>query len=445
MSRNSNYFTGLFSQWLLDHPDLSKHIQIDAIPHNLTDEERQQKIAQIEMKRQLSVIQIDKLKRNEFDISTFKKPGELSPPPEDSANRAVWINHILYFVKIEIFKMKIKYANEVRQKCEAIIKLLTDPDLVPSSLDININENDLIEELKQEPTNVTKMKVYKGILASYYNKCISKPAEVNQLIQIMQNVLSHATLQIDRKTYYFTHNNIQQKFEQIIMSQNNPFKEEINQFLKTFQDIPRQQFTQKLVEIYTKLSQFFSITNPIEASCAVIMLFRVVFEKAYAIDPRYFYPNRGFGINTIAKRVPCEYIDLDTQFLPPHDPKEPIIDVFRRDRYYTQGSLHLTFAFLHTNPIDAIFEVHEMLMCIEKGATQRMKKTTDIISMFPFETTFGLYVGCMLASDVPSFEELGQFITDFAPTNGLCPEFEFAYTTTIACVDFCKVLYSNFG
>jgi hypothetical protein len=92
-----------------------------------------------------------------------------------------------------------------------------------------------------------------------------------------------------------------------------------------------------------------------------------------------------------------------------------------------------------TNPIDAIFEIHEMIAYLEHTVSKHGSS-----GMVPFEVAFGLYIGAVLASDVPNFEELAEFVDDFGPASGMCPEFEFTRTTTKAAFDYCKTLREKF-
>jgi hypothetical protein len=60
---------------------------------------------------------------------------------------------------------------------------------------------------------------------------------------------------------------------------------------------------------------------------------------------------------------------------------------------------------MHTNRFDALYEIAEMIGCIERYATEQRNG-----GLLPFEVTFGFYYGAILVSMVPSFEELAAFI-----------------------------------
>ena len=152
---------------------------------------------------------------------------------------------------------------------------------------------------------------------------------------------------------------------------------------------------------------------------------------------------KNFSVKTVASKIPCSHLAISDEFLPPHKPEDKMIDVFSKNDFYLMGSLHLQFAALLLNPIDAIYEIHEMMACNRRGAEIIVNDPN--VTVFPFETTFGLFIASILTTDLPNFDQVAQFIADFAPQGGMCPEFEYVSTTTRAAHEFCRCLVEDFS
>jgi hypothetical protein len=52
--------------------------------------------------------------------------------------------------------------------------------------------------------------------------------------------------------------------------------------------------------------------------------------------------------------------------------------------------------------------------------------------VFPFEVTFGLFLGVLLSSHVHNWAMIAQFVEDYTPVSGLCPSFEFSKAKAVA-------------
>ena len=281
------------------------------------------------------------------------------------------------------------------------------------------------------------MSEYQKVMNVDLENCVPNNITEQKLREVLIQIVEQMALQIDTKTYFFASNVKEQKFEQWLFCESLPMREDVDAVLKNFQNEPRRMFPQRIIELYMNISQHFEVGggDPVMASCLIIMLFRVMFSRAYGENPAFFYKGEKTGLQLIGKKIRVESLEVPEEILPEHEEGECVYDVFRRDTVYRRAGKHFEYAILATNPIDAIFEIHEILMYIQNVVSTRASG-----GMMPFETTFGLYIGAMLASDLPNFEELAEFVCDFAPSSGLCPEFEFTCTTTQAALNYCKTL-----
>ena len=84
-----------------------------------------------------------------------------------------------------------------------------------------------------------------------------------------------------------------------------------------------------------------------------------------------------------------------------------------------------------------------MLKNIEKGAVSILPK--GFSSLFEFEINFGLYLGILISSQIPNFEQLANFIINFSPKDSLSSKLQFTLMTTSAVYSYCDTIKQNFS
>lgn len=437
-SRSSWSFNPELIKWCDEHKDLLKFIAIDACCTKASPEEEVMKLAENEMAKQQEIMKISNFQKEtlESELKKLETQVKAPKPPWDADPKAMKHFHVSRFLSEKLIRMRRKELAKVNEEANHLLELLTDVSIVPPSVSIAIN----FDELRQALNGSMKffaMSEYQKVASVDLASCVPNNITEEKLRVVLNQVVDQVALQIDRKTFFFASNDKEQRFEQWLFCDSLPMREDVDNILRDFQKEPRRMFPQRIIELYAKISQYFEVGvgDAEKASCMIIMLFRVMFSRAYGENPLFFYKSEKTGLQNIGKQIPVESLEVPEEILPKHEAGENVYDVFRRDGVYRRAGRHFEYAILATNPIDAIFEIHEILMYIQNIVSARA-----IGGMMPFETTFGLFIGAMLASDVPNFEELAEFVCDFAPANGLCPEFEFTCTTTQAALNYCKTL-----
>jgi hypothetical protein len=114
----------------------------------------------------------------------------------------------------------------------------------------------------------------------------------------------------------------------------------------------------------------------------------------------------------------------------------------RGNPFFEECGAHFVNATFHTNPFDALHEIGQAITCIEQHGSRVGEFRGGIL---PYEVTFGLFLGAVLGCGPPNFEELAQFVVDFAPVGGMCPAFEFAVATTRAAMLHCRAVAQEGG
>ncbi|OHT17420.1 hypothetical protein TRFO_12376 [Tritrichomonas foetus] len=496
------YFDDFFTNWLVEHALLTKYLEINSIKQvnpiheqneisktsaneNIINNQETDKnidnsfprfIGQLEMRRQKQLLRLNQFKESALEIlyeatqpptfaafkeNTFGKNNEteeninsqnfdfnLSPNVKLNIQNSgifgngkyldFWGLHMLYFVKKKQCIIRRKQLERSMNLTQTLINLIIDPKLAVYKFDIIVNEEAFFKEMLKTPENYERLETF--------SRTIFKEFIVEDFKKGIVDILSHTSLQVDKTSYYFNETSLQEKFENIIFDQDFLLKSEIENVIINFTSKSRTQFTQDIISLFIKFLQFLTGIDPVESSCCFIFLIRAMFSKAYSICPFFFYPpidNSSLrSIDNIRPKVPCNFFSIPEEALPAHKPEDSIVAVMKNNQFYQRGAMHLEFAAMLLNPIDAIYEIHEMMICNHRGVSICSKEKN--LPVFPFETTFGLYIASALLSNLPNFEQLAKFVIDFAPTNGLCPEFEFVMTTTHAAYNFFSTLKNSF-
>jgi hypothetical protein len=362
----------------------------------------------------------------------MSKPGAGSPP------NLIWLFHLYQFLQLESFHSRREdLANAITQ-AQQLVELLRDPALVPAMLDVRIEEHSLQTALLDVSMKSLLLTEYIKVVQADIRDLQLPPWTVIQFQVILKQILERVSLQIDNVTFYIRPTEADQQFESWLFNPSLPFSDEFESFFQNFTDLPRKEFSQVAFGLFSKLRTVFSFIDSIGFSCGLILFFRAIFARAFSENPRYFYRNEPGNLTTIAELFPVESLEVSPEFLPDHPDGSTVFEVFKDLELFQRAASHLAFTCFFTNPIDALFEIHEVIHILEQFTASITPETGTKI--LPFETVFGLFIAAILMSDIPNFEELAAFVGDFAPEGCLCQDFLFAFSTSQAAAKYCRTL-----
>jgi hypothetical protein len=429
--------------WLMDNPYLVKFIRIDASPDILDPERFAQRVAGIEMGRQTQVVHL-----NHFIDTTLKVlldclsfPGSMPKPGSEASPKLMWLYHFYMVLQDESFHMRrTDLANSIAYT-QKLIDFLRDPAILPPDLDVGVEEHEFQKAMLDGSMASFVLTEYLKVVQADLRDLHPMVYKVPQFQSLLVQILDRVRLQIDMVTFYIPPTESDQHFEEWLFNPSLPLADELTIFFENFGT--RKEFTNRACELFGKLQTVFSFVDSIGLSCGLIMFFRAVFGRAYGDNPAFFFPNKPSNLALVRDFLPVESLEISPEFLPPHEPEAPVYSVFSGLRLFDRAASHLLFAFYFTNPIDALFEVHEAVHILEQfAASQSPEGGTRIL---PFETAFGLFIAAVLVNDLPNFEEFAAFVVDFAPEKCLCQDLLFAYSTAHAATKYCQTLRETYA
>jgi hypothetical protein len=440
---NENALPPPLLAWLMDNSYLVKFIRIDACPDILDPERFAQRVAAIEMGRQTQVVRL-----NHFNDTTLKVlldclsfPGSMPKPGPEASPQLMWLYHFYMVLQDESFHSRRTDLSTSISHTQHLIDFLRDPSLLPPGLDVRVEEHEFQKAMLDGSMTSFVLTEYLKVVHADVRDLRPMVYNVSQFQSVLVQILDRVRLQIDLVTFYIPPTESDQLFEEWLFNPSLPFADEFGHFFDDFGARP--QFTDRVLELFSKLQTVFSFVDSVGLSCGLIMFFRAVFARAYANSPAFFFANEPSNLALVRDFVPIESLEISTEFLPPHDPGASVYSVFSGLKLFHRAASHLLFAFYFTNPIDALFEVHEVVHILEQVAASHSPEGGTRI--LPFETVFGLFIAAVVVNDLPNFEEFAAFLVDFAPEKCLCQDLLFAFSTAHAAAKYCKTIRETYA
>ena len=167
--------------------------------------------------------------------------------------------------------------------------------------------------------------------------------------------------------------------------------------------------------------------------------------RSYEICPSFFAPKLNGDMLKIEqlRQLPMNRYSFPLSHIRKDAYDLQIRDFFRRDQWFFSASCFLTQALFCSNPIDALYNVHESLLRVHKGALVNRSidsSAKDFASVLCFDDLFSLFFGALMAADLPDLSYLAWFTGKYAPKSCLSPSFEYALANVEALMTHCKNL-----
>lgn len=415
-----------FYVWLTNHSELVPFIQVESFPSTLKEHEKNKMISKYKKNKEAYVEQLmqfstEQLVLSEPDLSDTQRPDF------DSAKRAVWLYHFICYIRWEIYTNQLNAFNKSLAACSSIISLLTSND-IPETFNVIIDLSGLYKYMLKEDPFVTALRWKFQFTANEYSRFISVPASLAKLKQILYNTLDFCKNQMDKTSSYFYPNNADQRFQQILLTKNSPIYQDFVDFIETFPEMPKNQYTHNLLLFFQKFAKVYELNTVENISVAMTLLMRSAFSYSYEQKPDYFYPKTENLLEP--SKFLCSDACTEGLFLSAEELQRPLGEIFDTPEF-SAASMRLDFATLYVNPIDALFEIHESIRITQRIVNTKLNRENRVLA---FEELFGPLVGVALCS--ADFLRLGHFVIDFAPASELNPDLDYTLATVKALIKY---------
>ena len=435
-----------FENWINTHQEISQFLSYAVIPDPDEAEMAIEKDKIINSTRSKEISKMKEFLDKKIEELSQKRKHKVKvkkPPFQDVIEKKKIFN-ILRFVYREFSHMQEKYFLSIKKSIQSLISLLRNKVLL-SNIDLIIKTEFYTVYLK-EPTELEHLfyaKEYYENLYINFDKThnIQKHKMSNNPLKKIVDAMNSNN---NNKIVYYPEDENQYAYENILSDTKFKYVHEIIKFITSFSTKSRADFMIELLTLSDSICSAYEIKDQLSIIYSYSFFSRFIFKITYSYSPKYFFPNYLENNSQIPKyshRVVCSHVDIPGELLGPHEPSDKLIDVMGRNPFYKEAAEHILMACFYSNPLGALNEIHLAIECNEKGAFEQIQD--EKAPMFPFETTFGLFVGSIFLSETPNFEEMIQFIIDFTPKSAINADFEFALTISRAALEFCTELINE--
>lgn len=434
-----NGFTPDFYRWLTQHTDLIQYLQIDHVRPDTNLEEMK-----------FNTFQTAANLINFYNLNLLAKrpvkPDRLALPPADYGTHAIDLTRRINFLRLKGYKIHIKSYERACQICNDFIQLYQTPNLLPSNLILNFKESLFFYEALKEPVAKTRLLSRADFLESMLTESIRSlhfPSVSDSFENILFKILKDTTVVYDKELHYFPLTRYQTRFDQWLFSLQNPMLTSLQAFLQEFSTRSHKEFTSCVISLFKQFLTYFRTNDSTKISIMIIYFFRSIFSESYSRNPHYFMSSQHSVLPFLHEHLTIDDLNPPQLYIGSHSSTDSVTDVFTSIPSFKSIISSFSSISFCTNPIDALYEVHKVLMCVQDVISETNKKHQKSVKLFEFETIFSLFFGIVVSSDIPNFEEIAKFIIDFVPESSLSPSLSYANVTISASLAHCLDLYQN--
>ena len=163
----------------------------------MSEEEQEKKINEYQVEKENNVHDLLNFSTNQLVIT--EPEIEISSHPQyDSAKKAVYLFHLISFIRTEIYNQQLESFNQSLAKCSSIISLLQSDDLT-KNFNIKIDKPSLFRYLLVEGNHTLCLRFKYQTIAQEYERNLSKKADFDALSSILHRTINICLNQMDRQ------------------------------------------------------------------------------------------------------------------------------------------------------------------------------------------------------------------------------------------------------
>lgn len=445
----------VLSQWFSANPDTIDFFSVDELKRPYTSDEFMAYAAKrnalySQTKSQLSKAQADLDKKKKRIIDKITKIAEqpvyrVSNLVFEDQNNNLQL-HILGFAQRYLHDLKLKIFNKELEHTITRYTIVTKfidffENAVlgtPADVIFSLQKNLFIYENKELDSMIYHKKAMKAFIQRKIVEVegFRPPQWIYDFNGFFDGLISSALTQTTRALSY-----VQPLPGEVDLSRsifcgdNHHTADEIDALVETVTSCDMARFARSVATLSLRLIPRASSRPGVEKSIGILFFFRVIFDRLYIKNHNLVYKqemdDRSQKVPEISRR-PIKLFKVPNGMLLSNGGAS-IREVFQNEYFFHSASLFLNEMIYVTNPIDALYFMYRSLLMIQKAAL--MKELSgkgeacieDLNKLLPFDHLFALLVGVLLASDIPDFFAVADFVKRFTPSRCLSDDFDYAY------------------
>lgn len=340
----------------------------------------------------------------------------------------IFLYRQLKFLEDKIFRLRTKLLKNACEQVESVIHLIS--DLIPRQYILNLNVRGFCDAVRTESKKLTAIKSAFPVLFRKYKQLLAPSPTVEQQQKRMHTLLNEVVSDgpADPETSFYGPHETQAEFERLIFLPKSGIEKKLCTLIDEFTVTKPQDFINGIFDLAEVFASTYAVRDNAEFSVVVTFLIRVVFSEVYPKVDVFKPQMKYMDVLAVLRELKAKDLAPPLNYCPPMDDDSDPGTVFRNEPNYRKAINHLEWTGFFTNPLDILNEIHLGFKEIEIAAAINKKDTCETYAMLPFDVTFGLFLCCLLGSDMSEYIRIAEFTKQYAPSYGLCPSFEFALT-----------------
>lgn len=415
----STFLDDSFGVWLLDHQEYMSFIQMDW-PDDMSDDKP----------RKNAIVKFLAAYRQFMKITYQDTQPQIPEFPQIElylTKEQVTLSRIHFFLQWKIYRAKCKSRAKTLEFANIFVDELKKAYNSTSSQIINVNTQEFFNKMMTDSAKAQIYSIKDYSIVNSINLSIVFETNLEKQRQCFINLIAQAKKEFG-STIYMNHEiPMQEKFNSFIF--NPAFVEArlvLNLFSKSNFKSP-QLFTMQVVNSMNDIITRFEPTEPNEVAIFSILFFRAIFNFAMSFFPDFFFPKIELKVHKYKKHLTVEEL-LACQDVVQRD--RPIDEVINTDPELSQAVKAIFDIIFMNSPLDILSCVHQTLSYIRNYA-ERVSKEFGFDAQ-SFDAVFGVFLLVIVHSEIPNYEEIFWFVSNFAPIDGLASPLEYAKATVTA-------------
>ena len=339
------------------------------------------------------------------------------------------VYHLMRYIEVKIFKLLKKNHEELLHLFSSLIDYLEKCPPTEEKMFVVVDMEKLQARMDNEPQKVKSLRAHFRFKKGLVGNIAAALKDEEMVRRALRQNIENVALSVDEKTSFFPIHPLQTDFERLFMSKMLPFGDMFSELVADFPPADSQMFLQNLFGLVVECLNSLGINKRPNDAALVLLLVRFIFDRLYATNE--YYKNDGEDIIGELKNVTMGYLKPQQDFCPKYEDDVCVRDYFRSDPKFYKAIETIEQVVFQTNPFDILDCVEKSLTLIEAAASYYNDGKTYV---FPFEVTFGLFLGVVMSSQVRNWVNISTFVEAYTPLSGLCPSFEFSRTKVVACL-----------
>lgn len=442
------FYSTFFAAWCCENPEVARYVSV--VVFDGRSGETQSEFTKTRRRVHQQVLQeLHKFSDSVSDLMTkmehelkvlsarpFPSPGQLifNTTENMTIRKVAFLEIEILRLKTAIFNKKFARLSDLYRRACTALSLLEEPALFPECLYLTLESNFFFMGL-DDITSIDTNKVYrlischKALLERI--KTFQKPVWLRDYPKFLNTLIDKALSShlYDQGCSYVPYIDGEVSLSRCFFESDSRYVVRIDDVI--CKNINKADFISHILNLCFTLIPERETMPPARQSVALLMIFRAVFHRFYEKFSSLLYKPPSPDL----KNVWVERETSVSQFSLPEmlmsrgwDGDASVLDVFSHEPLFVPASQFLFMSIFEANPIDAIYLVHKALLSIKKGAIVNGSRVdADQIHKFVcFDDFFSLFIGALLASDVPDIFHLTWFVSTYLPKEGLSADLFYA-------------------